>query len=241
MPLFEALGMNEPELTVRPVLFESQVDGYEYWGKGSSVLVCSDQNIYWVTASHVMENQGVSAEDLRIFPTEVSLDSVPYNELIRIARNEEREDFSDLYMLKVDLKDADFSEYSDLRAWKADRDFYDNRKLIAGDELFIMAYPSEKRYVDYEVKRIHFARVVLRAVYQRKSVEKYCHTVKLESSIELENLDGLSGGMVFRRPRRLELPPQFVGLVVRGTAESGFVSYIDCAVIYNTIRLAENA
>ena len=104
-----------------------------------------------------------------------------------------------------------------------------------------MGFPSESRFVDYEAKRIHFTQVVLRGVYEGLAPESHCHILKLESSVELNDFDGVSGGTVFRHPRNPEESSEFVGLLVRGSAESGLMSFVDCAVVAELVRLSDAA
>ena len=58
--------------------------------------------------------------------------------------------------------------------------------------------------------------------------------------MKLEQLDGLSGGVVFRHTPNPEEPTQIVGMVIRGTAGSGLIHFIDCGVIRDFVSLAES-
>jgi hypothetical protein len=233
--------MQEVERPSRPVLFLAKESEYPYWGRGSSLFVASDRNVYWLTARHVIERQGASAPDLIVTPTDDSAITVPFNELIQIARDPDNPDYKDLFMLRINLEEFWGSTDSELYAWNIDRNFFDCSQLSQGDELFVLGFPSESRFVDYETKRVHFTKVVLRGVYEGLSSEEHCHKLRLETSVDLKELDGLSGGTVFRHPRNPNEPSEFVGLVVRGTAVSGFVYFIDCAVIADFVRLSDAA
>jgi hypothetical protein len=188
-----------------------------------------------------MENQGASPHNLMITPGHDSAISVPFNELLQIKKGSDNEDFRDLYMLRVNMEEFWESTDSELYAWNINRDFYDCSKLLAGEELFLIGFPSESRFVDYDVKRIHFTQVVLRGIYQGQTSEEHCHKLQLETSVTIEELDGLSGAVVFRYPRNPEEPCQVVGLLIRGTSKSGIIRFIDCAVIDDFVRLSETA
>jgi len=234
-------NMKEHERPSRPVLFFTKESDYPYWGKGSSFFITSGQHIYWITARHVMENQRVSPQELMITPGDNSVISVPFDSLLQIKRGPDNEDFRDLYMLRIDMAEFWESTDSDIYAWDTSRDFYDCSKLVRGEELFLLGYPSESRFIDYDSRRIHFTQVVLRGIYQGLSSEEHCHVLELETSITLDDLDGLSGGVVFRYPRNPREPVQSVGLIIRGSAESGIIRFIDCAVIKDFVRLSESA
>ncbi|MCW9057592.1 MAG: hypothetical protein OQL11_01775 [Gammaproteobacteria bacterium] len=231
--------MKEHERPSRPVLFFTKESDYPYWGIGSSFFIASDQHVYWITARHVMEKQGALPHDLKITPGDDSAISVPFSELLQIEKGLDNEDFRDLYMLKVNMDEFWESTDSELYAWNISRDFYDCTKLSTGEELFLLGFPSESRFVDYDVKRIHFTQVVLRGIYLGQTSEEHCHELQLETSVTLEELDGLSGGVVFRYPRNPEEPSQMVGLLIRGTSKSGILRFIDCAVINEFVRLSE--
>ena len=234
-------AINEFEQASRPVLFRVKNSEYPYWGKGSSLFVASDQNVYWLTARHVIETQGASAQDLMITPSDDSAITVPFTELMQIVKDPENQDYRDLYMLKINLEEFWESTNSELRAWNINQNFFDCDKLSDGDEIFIQGFPSESRFVDYAVKRIHLTKVVLRGIYEGRSSEAHCHKLRLETSITLNDLDGLSGGTVFRHPRNPEEPTQLVGLLIRGSSKSGIVHFIDCAVIDKFVRLSDAA
>ncbi len=231
--------MKEQERPSRPVLFFTEESEFPYWGKGSSFFVASDQHVYWVTARHVMENQGASPYDLLITPSDDSAISVPFVERLQIENDPDNEDFRDICMLRVNIEEFLESTDSELYAWNINRDFYDCTNLSTGDELFLLGFPSESRFVDYDVKRIHFTKVVLRGVYQEQSSDEHCHKLRLETSITLDELDGLSGGAVFRYPSDPNEPAKLVGLVIRGTSGSGIIHFIDSAILGEFVRKSE--
>jgi hypothetical protein len=233
--------MKEHERPSRPVLFFTKESDYPYWGRGSSFFITSGSNIYWITAQHVIENQKASPKDLMITPGNESTVSVPFDNLFKIKKSDENEDFRDLFMLRVNLDEFWESKDSDIYAWNINRDFFDSEKLSPGDELFLLGYPSESRYVDYDVKRIHFTRVVLRGLYQNPAHDDHCHVLKLETSVSINDLDGLSGGVVFRYPQNPEEPVQVVGLMIRGSVERGNVHFVGSNVIREFVHIAEIA
>lgn len=145
--------INEFERASRPVLFFINNSEYPYWGKGSSLFVASDKNVYWLTARHVIERQEASAQDLMITPSDNSAISVPFSELLQVAKDPLNEDYRDLYMLRINLEEFWESTDSTLHAWHINQHFFDCEKLSDGDELFILGFPSESRFVDYAVKR----------------------------------------------------------------------------------------
>jgi hypothetical protein len=100
--------MNEHERASRPVLFRMNDSEYPYWGRGSSLFVSSDQNVYWITARHVIEKQGASAHDLLITPSDESAVSVPFNELIQIEKDPDNADFRGTAFWSSEYYDSTF-------------------------------------------------------------------------------------------------------------------------------------
>src|SRR4030067_533745 len=100
--------MNKFEETSRPVIFEHDHAEFPYWMKGSSFLIANSNNYYWVTASHVLVNMGGCAESLRIFPSDNSQISVPFNEQYTVNKGStDDEDYKDIFMLRIDLNEFD--------------------------------------------------------------------------------------------------------------------------------------
>ena len=96
--------MQEVERPSRPVLFFSKESEYPYWGRGSSLFVASDRDVYWLTAKHVIERQAASAPDLMITPTDETAISVPFKDLFQIETDPQSPDFKDLYLLRLNLE-----------------------------------------------------------------------------------------------------------------------------------------
>lgn len=175
---------------------------------------------------------GGSAESLRIFPTDNSRISLPFDNKYTINKSvSDDDDFKDLYMLRIDLEDFNSSSDS---------------QLVAQD-IEVWIYPSEKRFIDYENYTIRHTRVVLRATYNGHSISEHCHMLNVDSSVKLDNFDGLSGSPVYYMLRNKEDRengeavdyPLFVGIVIRGTETSSTMHFISSDVIANFIRCAE--
>src|SRR5258708_6008624 len=102
--------MSQFEEASRPVIFEHDQADFAYWGKGSSFLVANARNYYWVTAAHVLTNLDGRADSLRIFPSDGSKISLPFNEQYTVNKGEtDDEDYKDVFMLRIDLSRFDTS------------------------------------------------------------------------------------------------------------------------------------
>jgi len=234
------------EETSRPVIFESEDSYYQYWRKGSSLLIASTRHYYWATAVHVLSNMGGSAESLRIFPSDDSRVSLPFNELYSITHSESDDpEHRDVIMLRIDLSDFVASGDAPLVAQYLENGVQPASSLKPDSVLWIIGYPAESNLIDYDRAAIRSTRSVVRALYRGEAVSDHCHTLSVETTLSLESFDGLSGSPVFylREERiRGELVcfPILVGMLLRGTASSGLCHFVCSSVLANIVRVAEN-
>jgi len=236
--------MHAFEETARPVIFEHEGADYQYWGTGSSFLLANSKHYFWITAGHVITNMGGSAEALRIFSNDDSRISLPFNERYTIRKEGlDDEEYKDIYVLRINV--SEFDEFGDapLTAQDAEAGLLPAESLTPNDELWIVGYPAESNFVDFEERSIKSTRSVIRAVYQGYSVSEHCHTARIETSISLSSFDGLSGSPVFflksaKVGEQYVQFPLLVGMLLRGTAESSLVHFVSARVIGHLIQLA---
>lgn len=236
--------MAEFEQVSRPVLFEHTDSDYPYWGKGTSLLVATAQSNYWVTAQHVLKNSGGRVDALRIFPTDWSRISLPFNEQYEIPSDNLDDDYKDILIVRVDLERFKKSGDAPLVAQDVDVGFLAPEQLAIGSELLIIGYPSESNWIDYDEQKIKSNRSLIKARYEGLGHSEHCHQLHFDTSLNISNFDGLSGSPVFvLQPRKLAgqdcLFPMLVGVLIRGTAESQIGYFISALVIKEMIRLAE--
>lgn len=230
----------------RPVLYEHKGADFSYWGKGSSFLIANSHNYYWVTAAHVIENMSGSLNSLRIFPSDNSRISLPFNEQYLVNRGiVEDEDYKDILMLRINLHEFDASGDAPLIAQDIEKGLMEAEQLKPNDVLWIIGYPSENNWIDYDARKIRNTRSVIRAVYKGNSVLEHCHEMNFSTSIKLNNYDGLSGSPVFYMNQLVQDGeiiefPMLVGMLLRGTAPSKIGHFVSARVIKNILSIAEN-
>jgi len=188
---------------------------------------------------------GGTAEGLRVFPSDGSRISLPFNEQYSVKLNDASDqEIKDVFALRIDLDDFAVAGDSPLIAQDLDQGLLYAENLKRGDELWIVGYPAESNFVDYERETIRSTRAVIRALYDGESISDHCHTLCIETSIELNSLDGLSGSPVFYMKRVLEEGefveyPLLVGMLLRGTASSGIAHFVTARVLTEVVRIAE--
>jgi hypothetical protein len=238
--------MSSFEEASRPVLYECDHPDFAYWGKGSSFLMANSSYFYWVTAAHVLFNAKARVDSLRIYPSDGSRISLPFNEQYTVNKGvADDEDYKDVLVFRIDLHNFDNSGDAPLIAQDLDLGVLSANALKPSDELWIVGYPAESNFVDYEASKISNTRSVLRGIYQGRSSSMHCHELRMETSVALESYDGLSGSPVYHMKRQIcgreELMfPMLVGMLLRGTASSGIAHFISSDVLVNIIQLAES-
>jgi len=239
--------MHTFEEASRPVLYEHDEPKFAYWGKGSSFIIANTRNYYWVTAAHVLTNAGAHVNSVRIFPSDHSKISLPFDQQYSVNKGlADDEDYKDVFMLRVDVSGFDKSGDAPLVAQDLEVGWLSADWLTRNDELWIVGYPAESNYVDYDVDKISNTRSVLRAVYEGPSDSTHCHRLRMETSIRLVSYDGLSGSPVYcmkhRHHDRQELVfPLLVGMLLRGSASSGIAHFVNSKVLLDIVKLAEAA
>lgn len=239
------IAMTSFDEASRPVIYESDQSDFAYWGKGSSFLVANSHWYYWVTAAHVLTNAKAHVQSLRIFPSDGSRISLPFNEQYIVNRGvTDDEDYKDLCVLRVDLHDFDRHGDAPLVAQDLEAGVMSADALMPSDELWIVGYPAESNLVDYESSKISNTRSVLRGIYQGKSSSANCHELRMETSVALESYDGLSGSPVYHMKRKVHdreefVFPMLVGMLIRGTASSRIAHFVGSDVLASIVELAE--
>ncbi len=236
------------EEVARPVLYESEDDKFTYWGKGSSVLIGTSKHFYWVTAEHVIRNLGGDTDSLRIFPSNKSKISIPFNEKYQIVLDQsEDEEFKDIFALRIDLEL--FKEKGDAPLYVQD---IENGAFIAenlnlGACLLVIGFPSEIQSINYDELKIKHKRSWLPARYIGQSISDHCHQLRFSDSVEIADYDGLSGSPVFYKKEapyvngQKAIIPLFAGLLLRGNATNKIAHFVSSNVIKNLIHKAEIA
>lgn len=237
--------MSDFDQACRPVIFEHGHPDFPYWGKGSSFLIANSRAFYWVTAYHVLSNLDGTAQSLRIFPSDYSRISLPFNEQYTITKKvADDEEHKDVFVLRIDLGEFGSSGDAPLVAQDIEQGVLIAEELALGAELIVIGYPSESNFVDYDTQKIKNTRSVLKAVYRGPSISNHCHELKFETSIHLESYDGLSGSPIFHLlPKVVDghilLFPLLVGMLLRGSASSATAHFVSANVITNVIAQAE--
>lgn len=186
-----------------------------------------------------MENQGQSFETLRVFPTAASRMSLPFDALCKIDALDAEEEFADLYILQINFAAFASSGDAPLTAQDLAVGTYCPDALSAGDELLIVGYPEEARFVDYEQFKIKYKRHILTAAYVGPGTQRHCYQLHVKDNLGLSTYNGLSGSPIFHIVSAGSFAyPRFVGLLLRGSAESQIGHFVGSQVIVHATKEA---
>lgn len=100
---------------------------------------------------------------------------------------------------------------------------------------FFFGYPLSRARVAYGMFTTQATNEqwFVTATYQRRSEVEHGHVLKIANPHCLDGLDGLSGSPVFAYQNLIgvEAKPFFAGVVLRGTASSGLVHFLEGSVV----------
>jgi len=230
---------------VRPVLFESKLcdDSLEgvYWGCGTSFLASYKNHCYFITAAHVMKNQSACANDLRIFPTDDSYLTIPFNSQCELKPwiFQQEYEYHDLHILRVDLTMHITNTDSTTYTIDLNRSITSSEILPIGTKLRIIGFPSDSRKINYDLKNITYKRSVINAQYEGRSFD-HCHKLKISDNLSHACLDGMSGSPVFSLHEvssETTPKPKLVGIMIRGNGTSGKGHFISALVLKKALDL----
>lgn len=110
---------------------------------------------------------------------------------------------------------------------------------LNADSLFsVYGYPTDMRTVDYEIPHIGLKQIVTSARYVSASSSAGVHSIAMTRTNKFDS-DGLSGGSVFHLAHnRNGFFAGFAGLILRGSATSDFLHFIEVRQLISFFRFA---
>ncbi len=221
---------------VRPVIFETGVEGTPYTVMGTAFLVAFDARVFVLTARHVVREWPI--EKLVVFPADRSHTPFHMTECFRISTDLPGEDVEDFLVIEVNVASLDAEERRTSRLIHLTPSADDWLHSRFSASFFLIGYPEAKNYVDYEEFVIHTGQVVLPGGYAAASSLPHCHVLAVENPLSLPSFSGFSGCPVFSLVPRVGIPSDltFAGMVLRGTAGSGRVHFLEAAVLRRALE-----
>jgi hypothetical protein len=225
-----------------PVIFETDIDDFPCSTVGTAFIVGFRQSVFILMPQHVVKDCPV--EKVRIYPSWNHQYTFRYLDSWQIKTTPEDPDASDLLIIKADLSDIPLAERKDIQlidlnspdnvAW------YDERH---DSQFFLCGFPSAgSEGVNYSTLEIRTSQYFLEGVYVDVSLISCCHRIKVKNPLNLCHFGGLSGSPVFshRCDNTVGTPSRFCGMVLRGTASSGYIHFLGVEFLMKALTEIEN-
>ncbi len=215
-------------LSVQPLVFETGLEETPYTTSGTVFMVGYEGKPYVLTTRHGLNPE--NGVPICVFPSDLSQQIIPLKNVFYAPRTYEEEDFADLVgedfvdLAVIEIDTAKITNQEVAQATLIDL------ALASGEwqseahlaDLFVMGYPSDKSYVDYETQEIRTDRTVLFGRYEGPSSLPYLHMMAIDSTHDLSTFSGFSGAPVFGWLHSPSGEPRIVlcGMAIRGTPTS---------------------
>jgi hypothetical protein len=220
----------------KPILFETGMDEAPYSGAGTGFLTLFEEQFYLLTARHVVK--GANLDELMVFPNNESDESIPFNASFQVSNPQLLDsDYSDFSVLRVATEKLVMAERLSMQAIRMDN-LSSNWKTVPEDYEFIFfGYPTEARGVDYKRFRVASTQHLLVGRLVGVSTLEFCFELEITDFNGVSDLNGLSGSPVVAIPRKCTDHVNAVcGMLIRGTATSGRVHFIDANLIRRALE-----
>lgn len=219
----------------RPVLFATGDMDYPISIRGTGFIVRFRKKYFAVTASHVTQGFDLSQVRFQYHPNSSTF--IPLIQPFFIHGDDpEDTDQYDIVAFSIDDSMLDFSMLKDYPPYELLERYtitlFDRKAAYA-----FQGYPTEQRECQYDEKRVDMKSVLYDAVYEGASTSQLLHTLHVNRANEINNFDGLSGAPVFQINHTDEYMSQqaFVGMLLRGTARSGKVEFLERSRIIDVL------
>lgn len=221
-----------PEDYIRPILFETEYEGWEYATDGGTAFLVNYENrIYGITCKHVFKS--FDAGKLAIINCRNDKLVAAIESIAFLKEPKDDADGSDI----MDLAIIIFDDSVDSTFFKGDsytlrqETFGVSRK---GDRLLINGYLKDGTDIDQEKIKVVLNR------FEAEDTDRYTHdtalrTAKGSTNQTIKNLNGLSGAPVFNLSAQ-----RLSGMAVRGGflegGEAFNIYYVDCYDIMHALK-----
>ena len=225
----------------RPVIFETGNDDAPCSTAGTAFIVGFRKSVFIIMPRHVVGAWPV--ERIRIYPTWTSQYIFRYQNWWFIETTQEDSDTSDILVIEADLNvPAGIGKNIKLLNLNNRENvvWYDERH---DSQFFLCGFPTGQSVIDYSSLEINTSQYLLESVYKGDSPSSWCHMIEVKNPLSLDHFGGLSGAPVFshRIDKAAGTPGRFCGMVLRGTATSGYIHFLAVEVLMTALSEIEDS
>lgn len=222
--------------TARQLVFRTGIEGVPVSLGGTYFLLRYRDRLFAITARHVVKD-ALPAQLLLA----TSDDSwVPARILEQINPSDEISGALDLVIYDLDVRHFTAKHRRNSRAYNLLPTESDWSAARYQSHFFFFGYPLTHATVDYgsRTTRAESQQWFLQATYQGVSELPNCHKLGLLDTLGISDLNGLSGSPVFACHRVIGMTarPLLAGIVLRGTAASGLVHFLEVQAVRTVLE-----
>lgn len=210
---------------VRPVMFSSDPDSP--WGFGAAFFVRFKNDVFVVTARHVIELQKGEYQDFRIFANGHKY-AVPFNRYsLFTLKMEDSADYSDLVIFRVDQELHSSGGGKRLNGFSLPHNSYPAEYIPSGTVLLVAGYPENEDRYDHDLMMLNHTLLLTSGKF---GASLYGDPIyQFNGAPSEHSFRGMSGSPVFTTFPDGEI--NLVGVVVRGGSSSGIFHFIDVSLL----------
>lgn len=223
---------------VQPLIFETGVEGARYSStRGTVFLVGYESRSYVLTARHAIQPNNLMP--ICVFPSDASHQLIPLKDIFYVPPSHEGDDFEDHVVIAIDTRRIAHPDVAGARLINLERSCGEWKRYAHEAQFFVLGYPEERSFLNYETTEFRADRVILLGRYCGPSIVQHHHVLSVLDTLSLTTFSGLSGAPVFAW---IELPRQrprlvLCGMMLRGTPQSGLAHFLDRDVLLDTLTV----
>ena len=228
---------------VRMLYFEAPYDDYPYHCGGTGFLVAFNQEIYFFTAKHCLDNHKVTPDDVRVILHLDTLEFSPFEEAhAGSSRDQNDKDHADFVLMRVKKEMVQPEDILRMNSFEVVRETIISPCDPSITSFFTRGYPSSVSRVDYDAKHLKQRGFQTAAVYVGPdTTARHCYEFRAMRHPKVADLDGMSGSPVFAAlpDGQGKEQPCLAGLIIRGGRD--IFRAIGAEVLWKALHLAEQA
>ena len=222
--------------TARQLVFRTGVDSTPVSLGGTCFLLGYRDRLFAITARHVVKD--AVPEELLLATSEDSW--IPARVLEQFNPSDEISGALDLVVYDLDVRHFIAKHRRNSRAYNLLATESNWSATRYQSNFFFFGYPLVHATVDYgsRTTRAESQQWFLQATYQGSSELPHCHKLRLLDASGIGDLNGLSGSPVFacRSIIGTTAQPQLAGILLRGTAASGLVHFLEVEALRTVLE-----
>jgi hypothetical protein len=161
-------------LCVQPLVFETGVEGARYSStRGTVFLVGYEGRSYVLTARHALQPNNIMP--ICVFPSDTSHQLIPLKDMFYVPSSHEGDDFEDYVVIEVNTRRITHPDVAGARLINLGISCGEWKEYAHEAQFFVLGYPEERSFLNYETTDFQADRVILLGRYSRPSILQFHH------------------------------------------------------------------